>query len=289
MKIGITLKHNAYTPEAYAYQQYLVGYGYDVQLDFNLDNNNDINIYFMGLRPFWSNKNGKAFEIHEYQSLSTPPYSYAKNKLKRIINKKPVGRIFLNNDVKKCFSFNDNIPYIKRDMGVDEILFQKPKLNPDFDILYSGSVSGRVGLIENLVKLAKNYKLIVVGQVEGIEKEYLTNKNITLTGRVNRHELPEIYSNVRYGLNYTPDLYPFNIQTSTKTLEYLAAGLGVISNRYQWIEEFCDKLNYEPIWLEDLNETEINLINNNLPDMSEYSWNNILKNSKFENFIKGFK
>lgn len=40
-------------------------------------------------------------------------------------------------------------------------------------------------------------------------------------GPVNRDQLPEIYKNARFGLNYTPDIYPYNVQTSTKTLEYL--------------------------------------------------------------------
>lgn len=286
MKVGITLKHNAYTPEAYAYQKYLIQHGCDVQLDFDLDNDNDINIYFMGFRPFWKKKIGRAVEIHEYQSLSTPPYPQVKNYLKKAINSKPVGRIFLNSNVQNTFSFNDGIPYILRDMGIDEILFQQPKENPEFDILYSGSVAGRVGLVEILVRLAKKYKIIVVGNVEGQEKNCLLDANITLTGKVKRNELPEIYANARYGLNYTPNLYPFNIQTSTKTLEYLASGLGVISNRYSWVEGFCRDLNYSPIWLDDLEN--VNLIHSDLPDMISYSWDNLLKNISFESFIKGF-
>jgi hypothetical protein len=96
MKVGIPLSTSAYTPEAYAYEKYLKAMGHEVQLDYDLDPNNDINIHFMGTRPFWKSSKGRALEIHEYQSLSTPPYAKLKNYSKRIINKKPVGRIFLN-------------------------------------------------------------------------------------------------------------------------------------------------------------------------------------------------
>ena len=100
MKIGITLKKSAYTPEAYAYEAYLKERGYQVQLDYSLDPNNDVNIHFMGVRPFWEKKEGRAVEIHEYQSLSTPPYASFKNLIKKAINEKPQGRIFLNEFVK---------------------------------------------------------------------------------------------------------------------------------------------------------------------------------------------
>ena len=47
MNIGIGLKKTAYTPEAYAYERYLISKGLKVQLEQeeNLDLNNDVNIY----------------------------------------------------------------------------------------------------------------------------------------------------------------------------------------------------------------------------------------------------
>lgn len=72
MIVGIGLKEHAYTPEAYAYKSYLESNGVSVQLENEafIDPNNDINIYFMGMRPLWHRKKGRAIEIHEYQSLS---------------------------------------------------------------------------------------------------------------------------------------------------------------------------------------------------------------------------
>ncbi|MEE8097171.1 glycosyl transferase [Acinetobacter baumannii] len=287
MNIGITLKPNAYTPEAFAYQEYLENRGHSIQLDYELDVNNDINIYFMGLRPFWSNKKIKALEVHEYQSLSIPPYSKLKDKIKTLVNVKPDGRIFLNKRVNNDLNFNDSIPFIERDMGVDNSLFQIPKANAEYDIVYSGSITGRVGLVDALVKLSIKNKIIVVGEVEENIRLVFKKNNIEMTGRVDRKNLPEIYANARYGLNYTPDIYPFNIQTSTKTLEYLASGLTLITNRYPWVESFCSNLNYQPIWLEDLRENdELILKVINTPNMEKYSWNYILKDCNFDDFLK---
>ncbi|AUC06514.1 glycosyltransferase family 4 protein [Acinetobacter lwoffii] len=290
MKIGIPLSKFAYTPEAYAYEKYLKKLGHQVQLDYELDPNNDVNIYFMGARPFWKKKEGRAIEIHEYQSLSTPPYAHFKNFAKKIVNKQPNGRIFLNEFVHHDLSFRDNIPYIYRDMGVDEALFQSPSENPLYDIIYCGSIAGRNGLIEVLRKLAANYKVVVIGHVSDLERSLLMHENIVILGRVERSDLPEIYRNSRFGLNFTPDIYPFNIQTSTKTLEYLASGLGVISNKYKWSEQFFNEINCQPIWLDDydfIESIELNNIMMVFPClMRKYAWNDILSESKLDVFFR---
>lgn len=287
MIIGVTISRTAYTPEAYAYEKYLINIGHSVQLDFaeNLDINNDINIYFMGTRPFWQKKIGKAVEVHEYQSLSTGSNAKIKDKIKKWVNRKPAGRIFLNSDVKERFGFDDNVPYIYRDMGVDDIFFQKPNDNPEFDIVYCGSIVGRVGLVEILIKLSEKYKVIVVGEVEQETALLFRKANITLTGRLERSQIAEIYKNCRFGLNYTPDLYPFNIQTSTKTLEYLASELGVISNRYYWSEKFFKNIGYVPSWIDSNGNVDELNINVKKIDMKCYSWDNILYNSNYMGFL----
>lgn len=283
MKIGIPLSSFAYTPEAYAYEKYLKKLGHQIQLDYELDPDNDINIYFMGTRPFWKKKEGRAIEIHEYQSLSTPPHAHLKNFAKKIVNKKPSGRIFLNNFVHHDLNFTDDVPYIYRDMGVDDALFQSPSENPLYDIIYCGSIAGRNGLIEVLRRLAGNYKVVVVGQVSDLERSLLKHENITILGRIERSNLPEFYRNARFGLNYTPDIYPYNIQTSTKTLEYLASGLQVISNRYLWAEQFFNNINYKPFWLDQIDSNIY--MENNIPEMDLFKWDNILNEVDFGNFI----
>lgn len=291
MHIGITLSKVAYTPEAYAYTNYLTKLGHCVQLDYALDPNNDINIYFMGFEPFWSKRKGSAIEIHEYQSLSTPPYAYPKNLAKRLINRRPSGRIFLNEIVKNEMGFKDDIAYIYRDMGVDSYMFQTPSENPIYDIVYCGSIKGRFGLIESILKLSEDFRIVVVGHTSEFEREVLDNENITLVGALERSSIPDVYKEARYGLNYTPDIYPYNIQTSTKTLEYLAAGLDVISNKYEWSERFFSQINYQPYWLDEIifstkKNSAKRITTAHASIIKEYSWDNILNNSNLDAFLR---
>lgn len=139
-------------------------------------------------------------------------------------------------------------------------------------------------MVDVLLNLAKNYKVIVVGNISQDLVPILSSANITLAGRVERKDLPELYRNAKFGLNYTPDIYPFNIQTSTKTLEYLASGLQVISNRYEWSERFFSSLEYIPIWL-DGNNLELDYKIVNIPHIKKYQWESILDEAGFTDFL----
>ncbi|HGS4862456.1 TPA: hypothetical protein ACMDP8_003577 [Vibrio cholerae] len=291
MRVGIGLKSNAYTPEAFAYASYLNKNGVDVQLEHErlLCLNNDLNIYFMGFRPSVLYKKNNAIEIHEYQSLSTAPFPKFKDFLKVNINKNPKGRIFLNSIVKDRLSFNDDIPFMYRDMGVDKDFYQSSSDNKEFDIVYSGSIRGRPGLIPQLYRLATlGFKLLIIGDVEvSIIKLFSKfGKNVIFTGRVSREQLPGLYKICRAGLNFTPDIYPFNIQTSTKTLEYLASGLKVITNKYYWSKNFFCGQEENCFFLENINSFfEFNNTNIKFKDIENYEWDYILKNSGFYEFI----
>jgi len=293
MIVGIGLKDHAYTPEAYAYNEYLKSHHIQVQLENEnlLCPDNDINIYFMGIRPFWNKYKSTAKEIHEYQSLSTGRAPYLKNKIKAFANKRPAGRIFLNEIVQQGMNFQDSAPYIYRDMGVDDGFFQQPhNKNPEYDIVYSGSITGRTGLIEELQRLALlGFKILIIGNAPQETTElFHIFKNVIFTGRVERKELPKLYNQCRAGLNFTPDIYPFNVQTSTKTLEYIAAGLTLISNQYHWIEEFssAENIQYTPCH-EILKYTDLSSQDNTkLSLLNHYSWQNILTNCNYLPFLK---
>lgn len=289
--VGIGLKAASYTPEAYAYASYLESHGVRVQLvdESLLHEDNDINIYFMGLRPFYNKKRGVSLEIHEYQSLSTPPCSHVKDFVKSKLNSKPAGRIFLNEIVSNRLSFNDSIRFIHRDMGVDRDIFQEPSSDPEYDIVYCGSITGRPGLIEEIERLATHgFSLLIIGLVSpDILSRLSYFDNIKFAGRVKRSELPELYSKCRAGLNYTPNLYPFNLQTSTKTLEYLAAGLGLVSNRYMWVEDFCVKYKIDVLWTDMLKSPlQLRSTDSWAGDVSIFEWDAVLERAGFLDFLK---
>ena len=85
-------------------------------------------------------------------------------------------------------------------------------------------------------------KLCLIGNAEDdIYNTYKNNKDIIFTGKVPYSEVPKIASKAIYGINYIPNKYPFNIQTSTKLLEYLALGLKVITTDYKWVRDFEEK------------------------------------------------
>jgi hypothetical protein len=292
VKIRIPLSRHAYTPEAYAYKEFLTDKGWQVQLDFEGMPDEpalDIRICFMGFRPFWGASKVSIPEVHEYHSLSTPPYASVKNLVKRCINRQPAGRIFLNKIVQKNLFFGDEIPTIYRDMGIDRRFFGVRQVNPEFDLIYSGTVRGRVGLVGELLRLAKlGLKILIAGEVdESTRKLFGALGHVTFTGRLQPHELPEVYGSARLGLNYTPDVYPFNCQTSTKTLEYCAAGLGVISNRYQWASKFAEQRGATFLWLDDLtSETDLNAFNFQVPDVSDLEWSTLLNAAGMEDFLR---
>lgn len=292
VRVGVGLKSTAYTPEAYAYAKYLKGKGISVQLanEKDLNGNNDVNIFFMGVRPCWQPAPGKALEIHEYHSLSTGRLPKIKDMIKVNLNRKPVGRVFLNEVVRNKLNFSDEVPYIYRDMGVDKGFFNAIENNKySYDIVYSGSISGRVGLLDKLESLSRiGFKLLVIGEVSmDIINRFKGNENIELVGRVERSLLPELYKSCRAGLNYTPDIYPFNIQTSTKVLEYYSSGLKVISNSYEWINSFVKKNNFKYVLLNEVNRFEdLSLDRVDFSEkMKEYSWERILDKSGLHELI----
>jgi hypothetical protein len=292
VKIRIPLSTHAYTPEAYAYKGFLTERGWHVQLDFEFIPDEpalDIRICFMGSRPFWSASKLSIPEVHEYHSLSTPPYARVKNLAKRCINRQPAGRIFLNEIVQKELFFKDETPTIFRDMGIDRRFFALQQVNPEFDLIYSGTVRGRIGLVGELLRLAKlGLKILIAGEVdEPTRKLFSMFGHITFAGRLQQHELPEAYGRARAGLNYTPDVYPFNCQTSTKTLEYCAAGLGVVSNRYQWASEFAEQRAASFLWLDNLKSSaDLGIFNFQVPDVSDLEWSTLLDAAGLDDFLR---
>lgn len=290
MKIGIQKRESAYTPEAYAYSKYLAARGCEIEFLENLSSHNDINIYFMGIRPFWKDTKTNAFELHEYHSLSTSPLPLVKNYFKKVVNSAPVGRTFLNRDVMNEFGFSDGVPFLIRDMGVDADLFSSTPKNPSYDVIYCGSTHSRPGLekcIDDLLK--KGFRVLVVGRTsQAFTSLFSEYKNITFSGFVPRAELPNYYKMARAGLNYVPNIYPFSLQTSTKALEYLAAGLTLLTNKNDWVVNFSSKYNVPMVYLDELNSVEDLYVQRDfsLP-YAEFEWDSLLERIGFLDFLKG--
>lgn len=274
--IAIEKSEKAFLPEAYAYRNYFRQNGY--VCDF-VDRNSkealnfDAIILFHGFHPFW--RKYPRFVISEYHSLSTGSFNKLKNILKRTLNVRGDLYIFLNEDVRKNMFFTSKTNHIIRGMGYSSDLISVKSHEKKFDIIYSGSY--RPGLEDHINTLANlGLKIAVVGF------DYKSkNSNIISFGKVEPSEVIHLISQAKYGLNYTPNIFPLNIQDSTKVIEYCAAGLGVITNRYKWINDFEQSTKASFLSLNDIHKREdVIKFDFKSPNISHLSWSSILETSR---------
>lgn len=282
LKIGIEITQNAFLPEAYAYQEYFKTAGFICDLVEKGDrkiSTYDVVFLFHGFHPFW--KKYPKIIVGEYHSLSTGSFNRFKDLIKRIFNVKPNLYIFLNDDVRKKLWFSTKVNYLTRGMGYSGNNFSKLKtLNKNYDIVYCGSY--RDGLLDVLGKLAK---LGLTIAVIGFDK-CCNNNNIKFFGRKKPAEARKIICQARFGLNYTPDIFPLNIQDSTKVIEYCAAGLGVITNKYRWINEFEKSRGGRFLDLNNIYSlSDIYTFNYIVPNVEDLEWSCLIQKIKLKDRI----
>ena len=232
--------------------------------------------------------------IHDYSSASIQPFASLKNTLKRILNKKPDYRLFQNQYVYNCFGFDDNIPYGFRDVGIDAgLLKYNPQKEKQYDFIYVGEMQNR--------EINKLFELFISGSLSGksvlfLSKNYKhiafrlkNHSNIHFAGPVPFEKVKEYISASRYGLNFVPDVPPFNRQTSTKLLEYAAAKIPIITTDYTWVREFEKKYGGSFFYLNnDLSNFTWDYINRfqyAFPDLSEWTWEKQIRKSGVLEFL----
>lgn len=297
IKILFVRRNSAFLPEIDAYINYfnqIEGFQtYDsTKLNgYNLDDF-DVIWEFKGFSGVKRNEN--QILVHEYASLSTGNWPILKNYIKSKFNPKPDLRIFLNEDVKEGFKFNDNVAFCYRDMGLDEQFIRQTETIKEFDFVYTGSICKRREMDKFLKVYTEkdNGKLCLIGNVEDeIYRDYKDHGNLIFTGKVPYSEVPKIASKGEYGINFMPDTYPFNIQTSTKLLEYLALGLKVVTTDYKWARQFEEKyncsfykLNYNNLGF-DIKDIEKHDFISGF-NVEKFMWKNIIKESKIQEEIE---
>ena len=280
--IAIEVTEKAFLPEAYAYQEFFQKKGYICELEIKgspVNMNYDAVLLFHGFHPFW--KSYPDFIIGEYHSLSTGSYGRIKDILKRLINIKANFYIFLNEEVRKNLWFSKKTPYLIRGMGYNRDDFAAySTCDKIYDVVYCGSF--RPGVPEALYRLAD---LGLTVALVGFETT-IPHPNIHAWGRVHPSEARQIIAKSRYGLNYTPDVFPLNIQDSTKIIEYCAAGLGVITNRYKWVNEFEAERQGRFLSLNHINSiNDVIDFDYVVPDVSDLSWETIFASLDIESYI----
>ncbi len=290
-KILMLSSGKAILPEINAYKKYIT--------DYQIVDSRELDIIdFTEFDLIWKFMGSDIFRkldipvIHEYASLSTGKFPKLKNEIKRVFNIKPKVRIFLNKNVKNEFGFNDKIPYIYRDMGIDECFFIKNE-RKNYDFVYVGSMSkdrGIVNILEKFTQDLKNSSLLMIGEPDkSIYEAYKKYSNIVFTGKLKYQDVPKIASQAEYAINYIPDKYPYNLQTSTKLLEYIAMNLKVVTTDYLWVNEFEKEreMKFYRVLndLRELNEKNLRNFNFKNTNIKDRLWKNIIDKSKVKKQI----
>lgn len=239
-------------------------------------------------KGFGGVKKGDYVLVHEYNSLSTAPFPKTKNLLKVKLNTQPDMRVFLNKLVADEFRFKDDVPTFYRDIGIDPAAIALNHQDKEYDFVYLGAISKAREidqLLRGFVESNTGKSFVLIGDKNNdIYEEFKEVKNITFTGRVPFKEVAQIASKARYGINFIPDRYPFNLQTSTKLLEYMALDLNIISTNYKWVKEFEKETNSAFYYIDDqhpifdIDEIEKFGFQNNAQFENLY-WKNIIDNS----------
>jgi glycosyltransferase involved in cell wall biosynthesis len=232
------------------------------------------------------------FVVHEYNSLSTQPLGRAKNLVKTLGNARPQMRVFLNKMVRLGFGFADQVPYGFRDMGIATRFFEAQRA-PEYDFVYAGSLYRGpevLNILEYFAQRLKNATLLIVGTAHpDLVEKYKNAPNITFAGRVHYNEVAQWMAKGRIGLNLMPDIYPYNLQTATKVLEYCAVGLPIVSSRYRWMEQFVGKKDSAVFWLKpDFSNLTLEAVQDFpfvVPDVSNRRWDTVIGNSRIFDFI----
>lgn len=294
IKIAILHEGKAYMPEIGAYAAYLNEsdeFSADIVSDeAQINDDYDVVWKVMGLDRKRSNQHAL---IHEYNTITVGKNAKLKDLLKRILNTKPDGRIFQNKKVHDVFNFKDNQPFIYRDMGISKQYFIDNKVEKIYDFVYIGTMdpSRQLNKMLEMFKANPDLSICLIGTPDPIlEREYGHLDNVHFVGRVPYEELPLTAAKARYGMNFIPDIFPFNKQTSTKMLEYCALGLQVVTTSYEWVNQF-EKDNDARFF--KLDDKLTNLTRENLeqfdfktPDLSHLEWNTLFDKAEVKPFIK---
>jgi len=295
-KLLFVRQPQVYLPEVQAYKAYLAKHFPDVNVleytDLEIFNAGDYDVvwHFMGL----DFKGGGNYLVHEYNSLSTPPLARLKNKVKKLVNAKPDRRVFLNQTVSEAFGFKDEVPVFYRDMGVDEAFYNVEKSEQDYDFICVGGLNrGPIirQMIAHIVDQVDGATILLVGDApDGLQERFIGNVGVSFCGRVDYADVPALMARAKYGLNIMPDVKPFNVQTSTKAMEYAAVGMPIVSTDYQWIRSFEEQYGAKCF---RISPDFSNLTRENLesfefvtPEMQGVSWDNVIEDSKIFDFLR---
>ncbi|WP_205513150.1 hypothetical protein [Longitalea arenae] len=296
MTIRFIHPHKAFLPELIAYIDFFSSYGITTKVVSPAElttTDGDVEWHFMG-QHLRRRKN--VITIHEYASASVPPLSVLKDSIKKLINAKPDYRIFNNDYVQQQFQTNDDIPFGIRNYGIPPgTAHLLPGIQKQYDFVYVGTVDkGRKLelLFDCFAKGAlKERSLLVLSRVyDSLSATYEGAANITFKGPIPYNEVYFHIQQARFGINYMPDILPYNQQTSAKFLDYAACRLPIITTDYAWVRQFQKNYGGNYFYLQPrLNNftwENISHFRYANPDLSSWTWEQQIRNSGILSFLE---
>lgn len=294
----IAFIHNqlAFLPEIVAYERFFAASGISCEVIRPRDLQRiqpDVAWHFMGIDRM--KEAPVKLTIHEYTSASVRPFAALKDRYKRMFNTKPDYRLFLNKFVENAMGFHDNVPSGIRDMGIPaDWLHQSPNKAKTYDFIYVGEWKNR--RIERLLELfatgnmSKQSILVVSKDLAELKRRYQSYSNIHFEGPVLHERIPGFIAQAKFGINFMPDVPPFNQQTSTKLLEYAACGVPVITTDYLWVRDFQQRYRGNFFFLsKDLSNftwDQVQAFPYSFPDMRSFTWDQQITASGIPAFLK---
>lgn len=291
MHIFFVESTKAHLPEIKSYKNYFLSRGFTCESGSYQSykeikkSKGSVIWYFMGFNFFKKSNN---IVVHEYTSLSVGKFPRLKNHLKKIFNCKPNIRVFQSVFVEEEMNFKDNVPSFYRDMAVSEKFFFDKDVPKKYDFVYCGAINKdrRLDLVLDKFLVDKSKTILVLGDIPDSYYEKYNECNINLLGKIKYDEVPNYIRLARVGINIVDDKYPYNLQTSTKVLEYLACGLGIYTTRSDWCDNYQinNKVRFSYFDMDNfnLNVECVNKQNVNVP-----YWEETIVKSKVENYLRG--
>ena len=296
MTIGFIHPHKAFLPELIAYVDFFSAHGITTRVMNAAElpgSDCDVEWHFMGRQ---TRRHKGRITIHEYASASVPPFSKLKDGIKKFINATPDYRIFNNEYVLKQFQPNDGIPYGIRNYGIPSgTAYLKPATEKKYDFVYVGTVekSRRPELLLGRFATGalKGHTLLVLTRnFDQLATAYAGASNIIFKGPVPYQEVYAHIQQARFGINYMPDIIPFNQQTSYKFIDYAACHLPVVTTDYSWVRNFQNQYGGSYFYLQadlaNFTWENVNGFTYSLPDLSGWTWEKQIYNSGVLEFLK---
>lgn len=247
-------------------------------------------------------KRNNCLYLKEFASCSVKPFPKIKNVIKSLSLKKADIEVYLNPLVEKQFTrIFSKTPRFYRDMGISDSFFsvnnEYHENEKKYDFVYVGAMDDKRRISLEIAKLLDKVdgNVLLIGEPSPLENSRLRDlPGVTITGRVPYKEVPRLLSSAHIGLNIMPDEYPYNIQTSTKLIEYLALGIPVITSSYTWVNEFVvqEQCRERLVLVDSFSDVTANMIttlkglNRSETTLHNKNWNTVINNSGIFQHLK---